>query len=72
MNIVSAASSTQPSASVQAASSSTVAAPTAAKPATTNAAANYGPAATVQLSNKALALIKGDKDWTPGTPIDSI
>jgi hypothetical protein len=29
-----------------------------------------GPAATVSLSQKALAWIKGDKDWTPGQTID--
>ena len=28
-------------------------------------------AATVDLSQKALALLKGDKDWTPGQIIDS-
>jgi hypothetical protein len=34
--------------------------------------ADIGPAATVNLSQKALALLKGDKDWTPGATIDSI
>jgi hypothetical protein len=29
------------------------------------------PAATVDLSQQALAMIKGDKDWKPGQKIDS-
>jgi len=31
---------------------------------------NIGPAATVNLSQKALAWLKGDKDWTPGQTLD--
>jgi hypothetical protein len=34
-------------------------------------ASNNGPAATFELSQAALARIKGDKDWKPGQPIDS-
>jgi hypothetical protein len=33
--------------------------------------ANAGPAATLQLSQQALAKLKGDKDWQPGAKIDS-
>jgi hypothetical protein len=36
------------------------------------AALPAGPAATVQLSQKALAALKGDKDWQPGQHIDSL
>ena len=35
------------------------------------AAPDVGPAATIELSQKALAMINGDKDWKPGAKIDS-
>ena len=35
------------------------------------AAPNVGPAATIELSQKALAMVKGDRDWKPGMKIDS-
>lgn len=45
----------------------------ASKPAGAPASpANAGPAATLQLSQKALAKLKGDKDWQPGQTIDAI
>jgi hypothetical protein len=35
------------------------------------AAPSNGPAATIELSEKALAMINGDRDWKPGMKIDS-
>ena len=32
---------------------------------------SIGPAATIDLSQKALAMINGDRDWKPGMKIDS-
>ena len=57
-------------AAAAAASSTRAAAPKAEAPRAA-AAAGAGPAATVQLSQRALALLKGDKDWQPGMKIDS-
>jgi hypothetical protein len=45
-------------------------APAAPKPKAV-AAPSAGPAATLQLSQKALAKLQGDKDWQPGMKVDN-
>jgi hypothetical protein len=44
----------------------------AAPKAVAQVAVKIGPAATLDLSQAALAKIKGDKDWRPGMSLDSI
>ena len=59
--------SVRPAAPSPAPAPSTPAAPKVAAP----AAAPATPAATLQLSQRAQALLRGDKDWKPGQRIDS-
>lgn len=60
--------------SIQASTAAAAASPKPAEPpkaAAPAASTSAGPAATLQLSQKALALLKGDKDWQPGATVDN-
>jgi len=61
------AAGTAPAAITTSTSLASIAAPKAVA----QVAVSAGPAATVNLSQKALALLKGDRDWKPGQTIDS-